>query len=323
MNDQTSLTARFAAIPAPLRGAIWATFAACSFACGAGLIRHVSQTFHPFEIAFFRNLFGLLFMAPWVFRSGFGVLRTKRIGLLSLRALVALGAMLSWFSALSLLPLGEAIALSFITPIMATILAALILRETVRLRRWTAVAIGFAGMLVILRPGVAVIDPAAFLVLLTAVCFASSGTIVKTLSRTESPNAIVTWMVIFLAPISIIPAAFVWQTPSLEMIPWLAAVGAATTLGHVGLTRAYDAADASYVQPFQYATLPFAALIGYLAFAETPDVWTWIGAGIIAGSALYIARRETLAAQDSATPALPGDGSGMRPPRHRAGEPGP
>ncbi|MBT5415509.1 MAG: DMT family transporter, partial [Rhodospirillaceae bacterium] len=171
---------------------------------------------------------------------------------------------------------------------------------------------------VILRPGIAAMDPAAFLVVLTALCFATSSIIVKTLSRTESPNAIVTWMVIYLAPISLVPALFVWQTPSLEMLPWLAAVGAATTLGHVGLTRAYNAADASYVQPFQYATLPFAALIGYFAFAEAPDVWTWVGAGIIAASALYIARRETLAVQDSTTPALPGDGSGTRPPRRRA-----
>jgi len=172
MNDQASLTARFAAIPAPVRGAIWAMVAAFSFACGAALIRHASQTHHPFEVAFFRNVFGLMFMLPWLLRSGLGALKTKRIGMLTLRAVVALGAMLSWFSALSMMPLGEAIALNFVTPIFATILAALILHEIVRLRRWTAVAIGCLGMLVILRPGMAVIDPAAFLVLLTAACFA-------------------------------------------------------------------------------------------------------------------------------------------------------
>lgn len=323
MNDQSSLTTRFAAIPAPVRGAIWAMVAAFSFACGAALIRHVSQTYHPFEVAFFRNVFGLMFMLPWLLRSGLGALKTKRIGMLTLRAIVALGAMLSWFSALSLMPLGEAIALNFVTPIFATILAALILHEIVRLRRWTAVAIGFLGMLIILRPGVAVIDPAAFLVLLTAACFAASSIIVKILSRTESPNAIVTWMVIYLVPISLIPALFVWETPSLEMMPWLVAVGAATTMGHVGLTRAYNASDASYVQPFQYSMLPFAAVIGYFAFAEVPDLWTWIGAGIIAASSLYIARRETVAAKESARESVvtvaPGDGSDAAPLGRRPG----
>lgn len=293
------------AIPVPVRGAIWATVAAFSFACGAALIRHVSQTFHPFEVAFFRNLFGLMFMLPWLLRSGFGALKTKRVGMLTLRALVALGAMLSWFSALRLMPLGEAVALNFVTPIFSTILAALILREIVRLRRWTAVAIGFLGMMIILRPGVAVIDPAAFLVLLTAACFAASSIIVKMLSRTETPNAIITWMVIYLVPLSLIPALFVWETPSLDMMPWLVAVGAVTTMGHVGLTRAYNVADASYVQPFQYSMLPFAAAIGYFAFAEMPDIWTWIGAGTIAASSLYIARRETLAARGDPAPRPP------------------
>lgn len=316
MKDSTTIFDRFAAIPAPLRGAIWALIAALSSAVAAALIRYVSKTYHPFEVAFFRSVFALLFMAPWLVRSGFGALRTRRIGMQSLRGLVELGAILAWFSALSLMPLGEAIALNFSTPIIATVLAALILHEIVRRRRWTAVVIGFVGMLVIVRPGIAVINPAAFLVLLTALFVATSGMMMKVLSRTDTPYATVAWMTVCLVPFSLIPALFVWETPSYEMLPWLAAVGAVTTVGHLGLARAYNAIDASYVQPFHYASLPFAALIGYFAFAEVPDLWTWIGAGIIACSTFYIARRETLAERSatglsltghSVPPARPGD----------------
>ena len=318
MPQRRSLVTAFTAIPAPMRGALWSIIAAASFAVAVGLIRYVSAYLHPFEIAFFRNLFGLMFMSPWLFRAGFGVLRTERIGLFSLRAVFALGAMLSWFMALSILPLGEAVALSFTTPIFATILAALVLREVVRARRWSAIAVGFLGTLVILRPGHAAVDPASFLVLFTAVCFATSGILAKVLTRTETPNAIVTWMVIYLTPISLIPAAFVWQTPSLWHLPLLAAIGAATTMGHMGLTRAYNLAEASAVQPYQYTNLPFVALIAYFAFDEVPDAWTWLGAGIIVGAALYIARREAKAGGLAAASPVPGDGTGISLARHRA-----
>jgi drug/metabolite transporter (DMT)-like permease len=310
MKDSAATSGLPAAIPAPLRGAIWALSAALAFAVAAALIRYVSQSYHPFEVAFFRSVFGLLFMAPWLFRWGFGALRTRRIGMQSLRGLVELGAILAWFSTLSMMPLGEAIALNFSTPIIATVLAALVLREVVRRRRWTAVVLGFVGMLVIVRPGIAVINPAAFLVLLTALCVATSGMMMKVLSRTDAPYATVAWMTVCLVPFSLGPALFVWETPTPEMLPWLAAVGAVTTIGHLSLARAYGAIDASYVQPFHYATLPFAALIGYFAFAEVPDLWTWVGAGIIAGSTLYIARREVLAERSAIRETKAPDDSG-------------
>ena len=292
------------------------------FAAAMGQIRYLSAELHPFEIAFFRNLFGLMLMSPWVLRAGLGVLKTRRIGLYSLRAALALTAMLSWFTAISLVPLTDAVALSFTTPIFTTILAALVLHEVVRLRRWSAVLIGFCGVLIILRPGVSALDPNMFLVLVSSLAFASSGIVIKLLSSTESPNAIVTWMVIYLTPISLVPALFVWETPAWALFPWLLGVAATTTTGHIGLTRAYHTADATAVQPFIYVQLPFVALLGYLAFAEVPSGWTWVGAAVIAGACIYIARREARAvAAEEIPPARPVDGATPSAPETALGPP--
>jgi drug/metabolite transporter (DMT)-like permease len=116
------------------------------------LIRHGSTELHPFQVAFFRNFFSLMFMLPWLAKAGFGGLHTRKAWLYTTRSLTGLAAMLTWFYALSVMPLGEAVALSFTTPLFATIGAALFLGEVVRLRRWSATVVGFLGVLVIIRP---------------------------------------------------------------------------------------------------------------------------------------------------------------------------
>ena len=290
-------------LSAPVKGALWMTFSACGFAASIGLIRQVSHELHPLEIVFFRNLFGLLYMAPVALRAGRGFLRTRRHGLYALRAVFGLTAMMTWFTAISLLPLAEAVALSFTTPIFTTILAALVLREAMRARRWAAVALGFLGTLVIVRPGIAAFDPASLIVIVSALAFATSGIIIKALSRTEHPNAIVTYMVIYLTPASLGPALWVWQTPEAVTFALLAGIGAATTMGHIGLTRAYAATEATVIQPFGFSQLPFAALIGYFAFGEVPGPWTWPGGAVIAGACLYLARRESVEGRASAASA--------------------
>lgn len=283
----------------PLRAALWATAASIIFALMIGVIRYVAVVdgMHPFEIAFFRNLFGLAFMLPWLTRSGLSGLKTRRQGLYAVRAGLGMVAMMTWFWALAELPLAEAVALSYTAPIFATVLAALVLGEVVRRRRWTATIIGFAGAMVILRPGLQELTPASLVVLVSAASFASAIIVMKMLSRTEPTNAIVTYMVLYLTPLSLLPALFVWTTPDLATLVRLVILGGLATAAHLCITRAFACADASAVMPFDFMRLPCAALIGYLVFAESADLWTWVGAVIIFGASVYIARRESQVAR--------------------------
>lgn len=269
------------------------------FASMAGIIRHVSSELHPFEIAFFRNLFGLAFMMPWLARVGWGGLKTQRIGLYTVRAIIGLGAMLMYFWAITILPLAQVTALSFTAPLFATILAALILREVVRKRRWAAVLIGFVGALIILRPGVQEIGWPTMAVLFSSLLMASAVVMVKMLSRTEPTSAIVTYLVIYLTPLSLIPALFVWETPSWTVLAWLMALGGVATAAHQCLTRSFAVAEASAVMPFDFCRLIFAALIGFFFFDQVPDLWSGIGAAVIVAASVYIAHREAVVARSA------------------------
>ncbi len=236
------------------------------------VIREAAAELHPLEVVFFRNLFSLIFMVPFIARLGLGSLRTSKIGFFTLRAGVAFISMVTWFIGITLVPLATATALNFTAPLFATVLAALLLGERVRARRWSAIAIGLFGVIVILRP-FGPFDVNMLMLLASAATAAMGSITVKFLSRSESPVTIVTYMVVYLAPISLIPALFVWQWPSL-------------------VARALAVADASAIAPFEFMRLPYAALLGYLFFGERPDAWTWVGAAIIVASSLYVAHRE-------------------------------
>ncbi len=287
------------------QGALWMTAAAFTFAILIGLIRFIASeyAYHPFEIAFFRNFFGLLFMLPWLFRAGFQVLHTQRMGLHVTRSLVGLVAMLTWFTAITWMPLAEAVALSFTVPLFATAAAPFFLGERVGWRRWSATSVGFLGAMLLLRPGSEAIAPAALLVLFSAAMMAVSVILIKILSRSESANVTVTYMLIFLTPLSLIPALFVWKMPVLAELPALIALGVTATLAHLAMTRAFSVTDVTAILPFDYLRLPFVATIGFFAFGEMPDVWTWIGGGIIALAAIYIAERESRLQRTPITPA--------------------
>jgi S-adenosylmethionine uptake transporter len=258
----------------------------------AGAIRHLADRLHPFEMAFFRNLFSLLFLAPWVLRAGLSGLRTSSVRKYGLRGLASMVAMLCWFYGLAMMPIAEATALSFTAPIFASVGAILFLGERMGVRRWSAIVVGFVGAMIILRPGLTAISLPALVVLGGSAAVAASIIMVKILSRTEPTSLIVAYMGIYLVPMSLVPALFVWTTPTGTDWLWLIGIGIVATFGQLAITSAYAAADATVVLPFDYTRLLFAALIGYLAFSEVPDTWTWVGAAVIAASAVYIARRE-------------------------------
>jgi drug/metabolite transporter (DMT)-like permease len=256
------------------------------------LIRQLTATFDPLQVVFFRNVFGLIAMLPWIAGHGLGALRTQRLGLHALRATIGIVSMICWFTALSLMPLAQATALSFTAPIFASVLAVIFLGEVMRLRRWSATAIGLLGTLIIVRPDSATIEPAALLAIASALLGAVSPIFVKIMARTESTGAIVTYMVLFATPLSLVPALLVWQAPTVGQLGFAALLGLAATLGHLCLTRALATADATVVVPFDYLRLPAVALIAYLVFAEVPTLWTWIGGAIIAASSIYMTLRE-------------------------------
>ena len=263
------------------------------FSITMSVIRHLSATIPPLELVFFRNFFGLLAIAPLFLRSGFAPMRTRRFGLHVLRGLSTLVAMVTFFTAITVVPLADAVALGFTTPLFVTIGAVLFLSETVRLRRWTATAIGFLGAMVVLRPGFAEVSLASLLLLISAAAVACSVILIKILSRTESVRSIIAYMGLLVTPASLIPALFVWQWPTLQEFGWLVVLGTLATGGHLCVARALALADATAVMPIDFTKLPITALIAYVAFSEVADVWTWVGAAVIFGASIYIAHRES------------------------------
>lgn len=277
------------------------TAAALCFALMNLLIRLATVELSAIQIAFFRNLFAFLFMLPWAFKLGTASLKTRRLGMHFLRAVVGLAGMLCWFISVALLPLADAVALNFTAPLFVTIGAALFLGETVRARRWTATAIGFVGTVVILRPGFGSVSALSLLPVIAAGFMAVSTLLVKSLARSESPGTVVLYMNLFMTPISLIPALWVWRWPSVYVLGLMVALGLIAAVAHIALTRSYVKADASAVQPFDYTRLPFVALLGYVFFAEVPDRWLWAGAALIIGAAIYTAHREAVLAARART----------------------
>ena len=260
--------------------------------CMHATVRHVSDGMHPFEITFFRNLFGLAAIAPLAIRAGMASMRSRQPGLQMIRSGFGLAAMLTWFYGLSVVPIAQATALSFTSVIFGSIGAALVLGERMRLRRWSAVAAGFIGTLVILRPGFGDADPSALIVVLSSVCWAGALITVKRLSATDSVVCIVTWNSVLLTVLSLPVAIPVWVAPTIEQLAWLLLIGVLATLGHLAMTGAFKASDATVVFPVDYTRLVWASVIGYLAFNEVPDIWTWVGGTVIFASTTYIAYRE-------------------------------
>ncbi len=299
-----SISRRFAALPPITRAAFWVIIAGFCATLMNVIIRAAAHDLHPFEIAFFRCLFGFAVMMPWVAKVGLGALRTRKIGFYTMRGLVSLVSMLTWFYGITLVPLATATALNFTSPLFATAGAALVLHETVRLRRWAALAVGFLGVLVILRPGTEALDLNTLYILLSALTGGMGVVTVKFLARTEPPNAIVTYLMLYLTPMSLIPALFVWQWPSAGAIAWLVLLGILGTVAHLSVVRGYRTVDASACAPFEFLRLPFAAFLGYAIFSEVTDLWTWVGAAAIAGASIYVAHREAkLARRHALAPA--------------------
>jgi drug/metabolite transporter (DMT)-like permease len=269
-------------------------------------IKHLAQDggagpdgLHPFQIGFFRCLVGFLVLLPAI-RHGGGwsaVMRTQRMPLHLLRGALNAAGMLAFFLAISLAPLASVAAINFTSPLFATLLAILILGERVGLRRWTALAVGFAGTLLILRPGLGVLDPGAVYALGASLFWAAALITIKQLTDTDRPLAITAWAALTVGLFTLPAALWVWQWPSAEQWAWLAAIGALGSGVQLFLTKAFQLADTTVVLPFDFLKLVWASLFGLLLFGEVPDALTWIGGTVIFASSVYVAVRERQAAR--------------------------
>lgn len=256
------------------------------------IIHGLGHSLHSFEIAFFRNLFGFCALLPLLARAGPEALRTSRLPLHALRGLLNAVAMLSFFYALAITPLAEVAALSFTSPLFATLLAMLLLGERVGLRRGVGVVVGFAGALVIIRPGFETVGLGTILLLVSALAWSAALIDIKVLSRTETSLAITLYATLFLTPITLVCALPFWTWPELHQWLLLAVVGGLGSMVQMSVAQAFHEADASQVLPMDFTKLIWAALIGWVVFAQPLDFWVLLGGAIIFSSVTYIAWRE-------------------------------
>lgn len=276
----------------PIAGAFWMIAAGVAGAAMIVCIRRAADDVHAFEVAFFRCFFALVLLLPWFVKTEIAMPREGQMKLHLFRAFCLVASMLTSFWALVLIPVLDATALSYTTPLFATAGAALFLGETVRARRWLAIAAGFAGVLAIVRPGFGAIGLGVALALASAVFAAGDWLSLKPLSRRASAWSVVAWLTLLATPMTLVPALFVWKTPGPETLGWLFGLGVAATLGQFAATRAFAAADISFLSPFNFLHLVLFAGVGWLAFAEPVHPLTAVGAAVVLAAAVYVARRE-------------------------------
>lgn len=279
-------------IPATSRGIILMILSTVGFSVMHTLVRYLSAEIHPFQIVFFRNLFGIVLFVPLVVRSGLSFMKTERLPMHLLRAALNVMAMAAFFMALSLTPLAKVNALAFTAPLFTAILTVVLLGERIRARRWSAIAFGFVGAIVIIRPGFAEIDLGSVLTLVSAFIWGLTMIAIRSLGRTESSVTTTGYMIIFLSIFSLGPAIYVWQTPQGAAWAILVLIGITGTCAQILLAEALKTAETTAILPFDFLKIVWAAGLGYLLFAEIPTIYVFIGAFIIFSSSFYVAYRE-------------------------------
>jgi len=291
-------------LPPNMRGALWLVSGGFIFTLNGVMIRLLSEQMESVQTAFFRAFFSVLMLLPLVLGGQVKPWHSTRIAGHFWRTLMGTTSMVLGFYALAMLPLADATALGFSQPLFSVCVAALIVGEKVRWRRWSATIVGFAGVLVMVRPGAESLQPGALIALANAATVALSILLVKRLSDSETPLMILTQFAIWSTLLLALPAIWVWRWP--DAWGWGLAVGisASATVGQYFWVQAFKAGEMSAVAPFEYLRLPFAVFMGWLVFGQMPEIWTYVGAAIVIGSALYIAQREAQLARERKRAAL-------------------
>lgn len=260
-------------------------------------IKWMTATYPTEQIVFMRYGFGFLPISIAVlWRGGIKSLKTNRLWGHSLRGVFSVGALFLFASGLEYLPLAETVSLTFIAPLLVTILSIPILKETVGWRRWIAVIVGFCGVLVIVRPGMGVFSQYAFFPMGAALMFSLVIIQTRRLTETETTTGIVFYGTAIAVVTAAIPAINVWVTPSLSDLAVFLTIGIMATVGMLFMTQAFRLAPPAIVTPFEYTALIWATVFGFLVWGEIPDFYSFVGAGIVIASGIYIVHRESLRA---------------------------
>ena len=291
MNDPARPVSSFS------KGVFWMVLTAISFSILAVAVRGLSGKIPAVELVMVRALVGLFMIVPLVQQSGLKALRTRRLPMHLLRTGFAFIAMFGFFYSLAYIPIADATAFTFLIPLFTTVAAALVLGEVVDAPRWLATTLGFAGALVIIRPGIEVITFPAMVAIASAAFYAGAWTSVKFLTRTDSAAIIVFYMNVFMFPLALAVSLFFWVTPAWNDVPLLLVMALSGWSAHFCQARSFGVADASAVVPFDFLRLPIGAGLAWIFFAEPSGIWTWAGAVIIFASGWFITRRETRVAK--------------------------
>jgi drug/metabolite transporter (DMT)-like permease len=263
--------------------------ALASFTTMALAGRELTAEMSVFQAMALRSIICVTVLTAIAWRVGFASVATGRLRLHLARSAVHFTGTYAWIYGISVLPLAAVFSIEFTTPIWTAIFAALFLREPFTRWRAIGIALGFAGILVILRPGSAMIDLAAFVVLGAAWCYAATYAFTRAMAPTESPLTIIFWMNLIQLPLGLGPALTVWVTPSPEAWPWIAAIGVSGLTSHWCVSHAMRHADAAVVAPMDFVRLPLIAVVGWLLYAEPFNPYVLAGGGLIfAGNMISI-----------------------------------
>ncbi len=276
------------------RGAFWKVSFCLCFAAINGMVRYLSQTAElighvplpPYEVAFFQSLFGLVFLVPWVLQNGSESLKTQHPFLQTCRiGLSAVGIVLC-YTAFAYMPLAQAVALMFLGPLITAVGARIFLKETINVERGLAIMVGFVGggfiSQTIYIPGN--LSLIALLPILAAACFSGATLIIRRLSKEDSPQLIVTYLLLFTAPILFVPTLLFGVMPDPWQWPWLLMMGGLAASAHLCLSKAYASTEVSYLIPYGFTKWFASALLGVAAFGEIPPFWTCLGAFVLMGA---------------------------------------
>ncbi|WP_454254724.1 DMT family transporter [Pseudomonas sp. Marseille-Q8238] len=274
----------------PVKGALWMVASLLSFVGMAVASRELAAFLSTFQTLFFRSLVGLIILLPVIYQQRARLRQALDLPLQLARNAVHFCGQYAWTLGVASLPLVKVFALEFTTPIWVSLLAFLFLKERLSLARSLAAVGGFVGVLVVLRPGLDGLEPAALVVLLAAVCYAASIIQVKQLTLTSTPILIVIWMVVLQLPLGFALSLPQWRTPPLECLPWIVLLGFTGLSAHFAMAKALTVMDASVAIPIDFFRVPLIALVGYLLYSERLEAWVFVGALIIFASN-YLALR--------------------------------
>lgn len=257
------------------------------------LVKWMGESYPTTQLIFFRSLFAFIPLGFLILRQGLGnALRVKNPKGHLIRSLVGLVALFTFFYAFSHMPLADAVAISFAAPVFVTALSVPLLGEKVGPRRWTAVLVGFIGVLVMVKPGPGVFQSVAIIPLVGTVFYALAIIFVRKLARTETNTSIVFYFTLSCTLVSAAFMPFYWVTPSLADLGWLIAIGLVGGVAQITVTLAFRYADVALIMPFEYSAMLWVALLGYVFWGEVPGLNIWAGVTIVMASGLYILFRE-------------------------------